>query len=90
MNNSDLRHLYELSYEQFQPGCHLCKLLKTKIRKKLGKKISDEVAKIVKKNPYHMKQEQEPLTECPCNDPANHNNGDESTCVQGAVIKNNL
>ena len=55
MNKLDLRHLYELAYENFQPGCHLCKILKVKIRKTLGKKIADEVAKIVKKNPYHEK-----------------------------------
>jgi hypothetical protein len=52
LSESDLIHLFELAYQNFQKGCPECKIVKKKVIKIIGKREADWVRRQVKKHPY--------------------------------------
>jgi len=47
-----IKHLYELSLQNFQKGCYLCETTKKMMEKYLGAKEVRRTKRLVKKNPY--------------------------------------
>jgi hypothetical protein len=55
LTKSQIAHVYELCFENFQEGCYECEALQKRMEKHLGEKEVRRIKRLIKKNPYNEK-----------------------------------